>query len=60
MFIAVIAGLAAAAIGWFRASKRGGTASDCLQYAVSHGIPVFLLTLILLVTAGKMGWLGAQ
>ena len=43
MLVALVLGLAAAAMGWRRAAKRGGNRADCIQYAAAHGIPVFLI-----------------
>lgn len=57
MIVALIVGLAGALMGWMRAKRRGGTTADCLQYAVAHGIPAFLATLILMVIASNLGWL---
>ena len=57
MVVALIVGLAGAIMGWMRARRRGGTVLDCLQYAVAHGIPAFLITFILMVIAGNLGWL---
>jgi len=58
MLLALILGLLAAAIGWRRASKRGGNRMDCLQYAAAHGIPAFLITMIVFTIAINMGVLG--
>lgn len=57
MVVALIVGLAGAVMGWIRARRRGGSTVDCLQYAMAHGIPAFLATLILMVIAGNLGWL---
>lgn len=43
-------------IGWWRASQRGGTRADKVQYALAHGIPAALLGLILTVLGLNMGW----
>ena len=48
----------AAAIGWLRAAKRGGSTADRWQYAAAHGIAAFLITLVAMTVAGHMGWLG--
>ena len=58
MLIAFILGIAAAVMGWIRAGKRGGTTGDRLQYAAAHGIPAFLIGMILVAIAGNLGWLG--
>jgi hypothetical protein len=47
-----------AVIGWRRAERRGGTTADKLQYAMAHGIPAFLVGMVLTVAAASMGWLG--
>ncbi len=57
MGIAFLIALAAGLIGWRRAAKRGGTRADKIQYALAHAIPAFLLTMIALVLAAKMGWI---
>ncbi len=48
-----IAFLIGAAIGWLRASKRGGNRLDKLQYAAAHGIA---LTLLALVVTMALDW----
>ncbi|MEM7056134.1 MAG: hypothetical protein AAF557_00970 [Pseudomonadota bacterium] len=48
----------AGALGWHRAGKRGGTSADRWQYAAAHAIPTFLMVMILMTVAGRMGWLG--
>ena len=58
MIPALILMTLAAAIGWHRAGKRGGTKADRWQYAVAHAIPAFLVTMILMTIAGHLGWLG--
>jgi hypothetical protein len=57
MGIAFLIALAAGFIGWRRAAKRGGVRADKIQYALAHGIPAFLITLIALVLATNMGWI---
>lgn len=57
--IIVMAFLAAAALGWYRAVKRGGTLADRIQYALAHGIPAGLAALVVIIIATRMGWLGA-
>ena len=46
MFV-IPAFLIGAALGWYRAGKRGGNQLDKLQYAFAHGIAFFLVTLVL-------------
>ena len=58
MTIAILVGLATALLGWRRASQRGGTRADCIQYALSHGIPGFLVSMILMTVAARLGMLG--
>ncbi len=58
MVVALIIGLAGAGLGWIRARRRGGRTVDCLQYAVAHGIPAFLATMIAMTIAGNLGWFG--
>lgn len=57
MIPAVILMVLAGALGWRRAAKRGGTTADRWQYAAAHGIPAFLVVLILMTLANKLGWL---
>ena len=33
-------------IGWLRAARRGGGVPDRIQYALAHGIPAALVTLV--------------
>ena len=56
MVVAFIVGLVAAAMGWIRAKRRGGQTVDCLQYAAAHGIPAFLIVMIVMTIAGNLGW----
>ena len=58
MVVALILGLAGAALGWTRAGRRGGSTADRLQYAAAHGLPAFLVGMILMVIAGNLGFLG--
>ena len=58
MIVALIVGLAGATMGWVRAKRRGGSTADCLQYAVAHGLPTFLLGMIAMTIAGNLGWFG--
>lgn len=57
MVVAIIVGLAGAAMGWMRAARRGGGTADKAQYAAAHGVPAFLFTMILMVAAANLGWL---
>lgn len=58
MVVALIVFAIFAVIGWRRAERRGGTTADKLQYAMAHGIPAFLVTLILMVAGLNFGWFG--
>ena len=58
MPIAIMFALVAGFIGWNRAAKRGGNRADKIQYAAAHGIPAFLVVMILMTVAARMGWLG--
>lgn len=58
MIPAAIAALAAGFIGWRRASAAGGNTADKWQYAAAHGIPAFLLVLILMTVGAHLGLLG--
>jgi len=55
MIIALILLAIGAAIGWRRATRRGGTTADKLQYAAAHGLPAFLAGMILMTIAGHLG-----
>ncbi len=33
-------------LGWLRAARRGGGVPDRIQYALAHGIPAALVTLV--------------
>lgn len=57
MIIALFLGIAAAALGWRRAALRGGSRSDCITYALAHGIAAALFSMILMTVAFNMGWL---
>ena len=52
---AVPAFLIGSIIGWWRARKMGGKGLDQLQYAIVHGLALFLLALILTVIADWQG-----
>lgn len=58
MGIAFLMAIIAGVIGWRRAAKRGGKRADCMQYALAHGIPAFLVSLIVLTLSANMGLLG--
>ena len=45
------------ALGWSRAARRGGEVPDRIQYALAHGIPAALITLVAVTVAARMGWL---
>lgn len=56
--IILIAFLTAAAVGWFKATKRDGTVADRVQYALSYGIAAALAALVVVTLAARMGWIG--
>ena len=56
--IVFLAFLAGAALGWVRATQRGGTMGDRIQYAIAHAIPAGLAALIVVIIALRMGWGG--
>ena len=58
MVVALILFAVFALIGWRRAERRGGSTADKLQYAMAHGIPAFLVTLVAMVIAANVGMLG--
>ncbi len=45
--LVIIAFAAGCALGWYRAALRGGTTADRVQYALAHGIPAGLVTLLI-------------
>ncbi len=45
------------ALGWYRAARRGGAVPDRIQYALAHGIPAALITLVAVTVGARMGWL---
>ena len=55
MLLGLILFIIAAVIGWMRAARRGGTLADRAQYALAHGIPAFLVGLVAVVIATRMG-----
>jgi len=56
MWIAIALFLLGAVIGWLRATRRGGTTADKVQYALAHGIPAFLLGVVVVVVLLRSGW----
>lgn len=44
-----------AALGWWRAAKRGGNRLDKLQYAAAHGIAFFILGLVTTIVFDHLG-----
>jgi hypothetical protein len=58
MVVALILFAVFAMIGWRRAERRGGSTADKLQYAMAHGIPAFLVGMVVMVAAASFGWLG--
>ena len=58
MAVAVILLLLGGYWGWRRAARRGGTTADRWQYAAAHGLPAFLIGMIVMTIAGHLGWLG--
>ncbi|MEM7671617.1 MAG: hypothetical protein AAF317_21270 [Pseudomonadota bacterium] len=56
--IFLVAFLIGGAIGWRRASARGGVMADKLQYGFAHGMAVGLLALVVQVLAFSFGVLG--
>ncbi|MEL6475745.1 MAG: hypothetical protein AAFR17_00335 [Pseudomonadota bacterium] len=46
--------LAAAALGWVRAGRRGGTMADRVQYAIAHGIAGGLAGFVLVNIAAHL------
>lgn len=58
MLVAFLIAIAAGVVGWRRAAKRGGKRADCIQFALAHGIPAFLITLIVITVAANLGLVG--
>jgi len=46
------------ALGWVRATRRGGTIGDRVQFALAHAIPATLAMLALQILVVRMGWVG--
>jgi hypothetical protein len=60
MLLLSITFLGFAALGWWRATRRGGTLADRVQYALAHAIPATLAMLALQILALRLGYgLGA-
>ncbi len=56
MLVAIAFGLGFG-LGWVRAARRGGGVPDRIQYALAHGIPAALITLVAVTVGARMGWL---
>jgi hypothetical protein len=56
MLIGIAFGLGCA-LGWVRAARAGGGVPDRIQYALAHGIPAALITLVAVTVGARMGWL---
>lgn len=55
--IVFVAFLAGATLGWVRATQRGGTTGDRIQYALAHAIPAALAALVVVIIGVRMGWM---
>ncbi len=55
--LVAIAFVLGCAFGWSRAARRGGAMPDRIQYALAHGIPAALITLVVVTVAARIGWL---
>ena len=53
--ILLIAFIAGAALGWTRATRRGGTRADRIQYALAHGFAALVAAAALAVVLGLFG-----
>ena len=42
-------------VGWIRATRRGGTIPDRIQYGLAHGIPAALVAVAAIVIAARIG-----
>ena len=49
----IIAFAAGCALGWYRATRRGGTVPDRIQYALAHGIPATLVALAIVAFTAR-------
>lgn len=54
ILIGILSFTVGAAFGWRRATVRQGTTADKVQYALAHGIPAFLIGMIVLVILLRM------
>jgi hypothetical protein len=54
----VVTFLAAGALGWVRAGRRGGNTADKVQYALAHAIPATLAVLFVQILAARLGLIG--
>lgn len=57
MVIALILMVIAGYVGWRRAARRKGGTADRLQYAAAHGIPAFLIGMVVMTLARNYGLL---
>lgn len=55
MILALVFLLGGFAIGWVRASTRGGTRADKVQMGLAHGIPLAILGFIIAITTVNLG-----
>jgi len=53
--LAIIGGILGVALGWWRATKRGGDTADKLQYAAAHGIALLLVGYFIALFLVKFG-----
>lgn len=53
--LAIIGGILGIALGWWRATKRGGNTADKLQYATAHGIALLLAGYFIALFLVKFG-----
>lgn len=53
--ISIIAFFIGAALGWLRATKRGGTRLDQFQYAAAHGLIFTIVAIVLSVLSHRIG-----
>ena len=55
--LVLIAFVLGCGLGWVRAARRGGGVPDRIQFALAHGIPAALITLVAVTIAARIGWL---
>lgn len=55
MIIGIVFFVIGGFIGWRRAARRGGTVADRVQYALAHGIPAFLIGMLVTVILIRTG-----